>query len=123
MIILTDDRHKIALTELRNGRETAVIVAHGFYNNKDTHLFKEISAMLYQHYDTFSFDFRGHGKSSGLFSWTAYEPTDLRAFVSYVKNLGYSKIGLIGFSLGAATSLIESSRNNQIDAVIAVRLF
>lgn len=120
MIITTEDKHRISVSELRKNRKVAIVVAHGFYNNKDTHLFKEISEMIYKHYDTFSFDFRGHGKSSGLFSWTTYEPADLRAVISHVKTQGYEKIGLIGFSLGAATSLIESSKNSQINSVIAV---
>lgn len=120
MIITTVDKHKISVSELRRDQEVAIIVAHGFYNNKDTHLFKSISEMFFNHYDTFTFDFRGHGKSSGFFSWTAYEPTDLRAVVSYVGKLGYKKIGLIGFSLGAATALIEASQNSQIDSVVAV---
>ncbi len=120
MIITTEDKHRISVASLRKNRETAVIVAHGFYNNKDTYLFKQISEMVYKHYDTYSFDFRGHGKSSGLFSWTTHEPSDLRAVISHVKNEGYKKIGLIGFSLGAAASLIESSSNSHVDSVIAV---
>lgn len=120
MIITTEDQHKISVSALRKERKEAIVVAHGFYNNKDTHLFRVISEMFYRNYDVFSFDFRGHGKSSGLFSWTTYEPSDLRAVIAHVKEQGYTKIGLVGFSLGAATALIESSQNQQVDSVIAV---
>ena len=44
-----------------------LILAHGFFNNKDVYLFKGISKELSEHYDVIAFDFRGHGKSSGAF--------------------------------------------------------
>jgi len=63
---------------------------------------------------------RGHGKSSDKFSWTAHEQKDLRAITSYAKENHYAGIGVVGFSLGAAVALIEASRHQNIDSVIAV---
>lgn len=122
MIVMTEDHHKIAVRHLKRGDDVAIILAHGFFNNKDTYLFKSIAEMLHKKYDVFAFDFRGHGRSTGLFSWTAYEPQDLRAVVSLVKEHGYKKIGIIGFSLGAATTLIEMSQNPvpEIKSIVAV---
>lgn len=122
MIITTEDLRKISVRHLAKGSDTAIILAHGFYNNKDTYLFKAIAEMLHKHYDVVTFDFRGHGKSNGLFSWTAYEPQDLRAVISFAKKKGYKKIGVIGFSLGAATTLIELSQNPilEVKSIIAV---
>ena len=67
-----------------------------------------------------AFDFRGHGKSGDVFTWTALEQKDLRAVAAYAKENNYAKIGVIGFSLGAAIALIEASRHVNIDSVIAV---
>jgi pimeloyl-ACP methyl ester carboxylesterase len=66
------------------------------------------------------FDFRGHGKSSDVFTWTALEQKDLQAITAYAKKNNYEKIGVIGFSLGAAIALIEASFHHNIDSVIAV---
>jgi pimeloyl-ACP methyl ester carboxylesterase len=120
MKLLTEDSHRIVIRHFRSGHSAAVILAHGFYNNKDTYLFRGIAADLSCALDVISFDFRGHGESSGLFSWTSHEPKDLRAVVAYARECGYPRIGVIGFSLGAAVALIEASENRTIQSVIAV---
>ncbi len=38
----TEDRQKIAYDHYENGNDTVIVIAHGFYNNKDTFLFKKI---------------------------------------------------------------------------------
>lgn len=120
MILTTSDSHKISVSHLKDSRDEVIVLAHGFYNNKDVYLFREMAAALHDYYDVLSFDFRGHGKSDGLFSWTHHETKDLRTVVSYAKDQGYKKIGVIGFSLGAAVTLIEASQNRNISSVIAV---
>ena len=116
----TADNKKIAFNHYSNDYPEVIIVAHGFYNNKDTLLFKEISKALSKKYDVITFDFRGHGESTGLFTWTANETQDLRLIIDYAKKHGYKKIGIIGFSLGAAITLIESSQSRDIDSLISV---
>lgn len=64
-------------------------------------------------------DFRGHGQSKGLFYWTTKEHLDLEAILKYADEQ-YVKIGIIGFSLGAATSLIIAARTDLIDSLISV---
>jgi len=119
-VLRTEDGQRIALRYYRNNFPCLVIIAPGFYNNKDTVLFEEIAVVLHKSYDIIAFDFRGHGKSTGLFSWTAHEPRDLRTVVAYAKKEGYARVGALGFSLGASTTLIEAARNTDIDSVIAV---
>lgn len=119
-MIRTKDNIQIAFDHVKSGHEKIVIIAHGFYNNKDTVIFREITEKLSEDFDTITFDFRGHGKSTGLFEWTSSEAEDLKAVVEFVKDKGYKKIGVIGFSLGAAITIIESSQNNDIDSIIAV---
>lgn len=116
----TEDGQEIAFDNYRCGYEKVIILAHGFYNNKDAYLFKKIAQKFAEHYDVISFDFRGHGKSSGLFTWTSNEPKDLEAVLNYAKGQGYLRIGVVGFSLGAAVTLIEAGRNDLIDSIIAV---
>jgi len=118
--ILSEDNTEIALNYLENGRDKVIIIAHGFYNNKDTVLFQEISDAFSEKYDVITFDFRGHGKSDGLFTWTAKETQDLRAVINYAKEKGYKRVGVVGFSLGAAITLIEGSQNSNIDSIVSV---
>jgi pimeloyl-ACP methyl ester carboxylesterase len=86
-------------------------------------LFRRIAQALSKEYDVILFDFRGHGKSSGKFSWTAREQNDLGAVVAFAKENHYEKIGVIGFSFGAAVALIEASNQKNIDSLIAVSSF
>jgi len=116
----TKDQQRIDAVHYQEGFKKAVILTHGFFNAKDAYLFREIAKTLALHYDVVAFDFRGHGKSSGLFTWTAKEGADLQAVINYVKERGYESIGLMGFSLGAAISLIETARNPDIKTLIAV---
>lgn len=118
-ILLTVDRQQIHYDHYKNGFDKVVIVVHGFFNSKDAVLLKELSVELSADYDVLIFDFRGHGKSSGLFYWTTQEYRDLEAVLEYAKGQ-YRKIGVIGFSLGAATSLITAARSRDMDSLVSV---
>lgn len=119
VILNTKDQHRIDVSHHEQGFKKVIILAHGFFNTKNAYLFREIANALAGHYDVVAFDFRGHGKSSGLFTWTSKECADLEAVITYTKG-GYESIALMGFSLGAAISLIEASQNPDIKTVIAV---
>ena len=118
--VITEDGKRIALIYLKRGFSKVIIIAPGFFNNKDTFLFRRITEAFSKEYDVIVFDFRGHGKSSDKFSWTAHEQKDLQAIIAYAKDNHYAKIGVIGFSLGAAVALIEASNYHNIDSLIAV---
>ena len=120
LYVMTEDKKRIALTHIKSGFSKVVIIAHGFYTNKDTFLFKKMAEALSKEYDVILFDFRGHGKSSDVFTWTALEQKDLQTVISYAKENNYAKIGVIGFSFGAAIALIEASLQQNIDSIIAV---
>ncbi|MDD5216587.1 MAG: alpha/beta fold hydrolase [Candidatus Omnitrophica bacterium] len=120
MHIVTEDAHRIAIDHRKTGHPEVVVLAHGFYNNKDAYLFRAMAERLARDFDVVSFDFRGHGQSEGLFSWTSRECLDLKAVVSYARDQGYPRVGVIGFSLGAAIVLIEAGQNRLIDSAMAV---
>ena len=120
LYVITEDKKRIALSHIKGGFSKVVIIAHGFYTNKDTVLFKKMADAFSKEYDVIMFDFRGHGKSGGLFTWMALEQKDLQAVIAYAKGNHYEKIGVVGFSFGAAIALIEASSRQGIDSVIAV---
>ena len=117
--IPTSDGHQIFFDQYKKGFEKVVIIAHGFFNSKDALLLKELGQELNDEYDVLIMDFRGHGKSDGLFHWTAKEYLDLTAVVEYASK-HYKRVGIIGFSLGAATSIITASKMDGIDSIVAV---
>jgi pimeloyl-ACP methyl ester carboxylesterase len=119
--LLTTDKEKIAYCHYKKNHSRVVIIAHGFYSSKDIVLIKKLAKSLLDKYDVFAFDFRGHGKSTGLFTWTSKEGADLETVLGYLKDK-YEKIGLISFSLGAAISINTVSKTGCVDCLICVSI-
>lgn len=117
--LLTSDNVKISYYHYKSGYEKVVIIAHGFNNSKNNEVFKDISKRLADKFDVFIFDFRGHGQSDGVFSWSSKEDKDLRAVYNYLAPK-YNKIGLIGFSFGAAISINSLIYKNPVKSFVAV---
>ena len=119
IFLKTEDNVKIAINHYDAGRDEIVIIAHGCYMSKNSYVFKTMAKDFFVNYDVIVMDFRGHGKSSGLFTFTARESNDLKAVVNFAKSK-YSKINLLGFSLGAATSIIHTAKRKDINSLIVV---
>jgi len=119
IFLKTEDNTSIAINHYNAERDSVVIIADGWYMCKDSKYFKAMSEDFFRNHDVITMDFRGHGNSAGFYTFTAEEPEDLKTVVNYAKQR-YSKIGLIGFSLGAAISIIHTARYNDIDSLIAV---
>ena len=117
--VVTQDGKKIYFDHYQNNHPKVVLLAHGFYNSKKAVLFKDMARGLLDAYDVIVMDFRGHGQSEGFFDWTAKEYLDVEAVLAYAHQ-HYERIGVVGFSLGAASSLIAASRSNVITSLIAV---
>jgi len=117
--LLTSDQHQIHYDRFKTGHKKVIIIAHGFFNSKQAVLLKQLAEALNDEYDVISFDFRGHGQSQGMFFWTSKEYLDLLSIVEYASK-DYEVIGLIGLSLGAATSIIAASKTSLINSIIAI---
>lgn len=118
--LLTKDKHKIAYNHYRNGNTKVVIIIHGFYNSKDSTLLQNLGGELFKDYDVFIFDFRGHGQSSGVFTWTSTEKSDLEAVLDYLKDQ-YLEKAIIAFSLGGSISINTLSHSEkQVNSFICV---
>ena len=73
IFLTTDDNVKIALNQYKNNYDEVVIVAHGWFMTKDSKAFRHISEEFYKYFDVITLDFRGHGKSSGFYTFTSKE--------------------------------------------------
>ena len=117
--LATVDRQKISFQHFKNGCQAVIIIAHGYYNSKQCVVLQQLTQAFGAEYDIFMFDFRGHGKSSGVFTWTSREGNDLRAALDFIAGQ-YSKIGLIAFSMGAGVSINLLANDKRVDSFVCV---
>lgn len=117
--ILTVDNHRISYIHFTKGHSRVVLIAHGFYNSKEAVVLQRLARSLIDEYDVFMFDFRGHGKSSGLFTWASKEGEDLKAVAQHLKGK-YRKIGLIAFSFGGSVAVNVLAKDKIADSLVCV---
>lgn len=119
IFLTTADKIKIAINHYMSQADKVVIIAPGWTMSKDSKFIRKIAKKFSTFFDVISIDFRGHGKSSGLYTFSSKESHDLAAVINYAKNI-YQKVYLIGFSMGGAISIINSAVNKNVDKLIAV---
>ena len=119
LFLKTQDGVNIAINHHITKHDAVLIIAHGWFMTKDSSYFTDMANVFSENFDVISMDFRGHGHSSGFYTFTSKEPQDLKAVVNYAKK-HYKKIYLIGFSLGGALAVIHSAIEKDVDKVIAV---
>jgi fermentation-respiration switch protein FrsA (DUF1100 family) len=101
------------------GSRGTVVFGHGRFGSKDPDLkyapwFREAG------YNSFLFDFRGHGRSEGNYtSFGFHERKDLLGAIDFLRGKGISSVGVMGFSLGAAVGISTAAVCEDIQAVIA----
>jgi uncharacterized protein len=103
-------------------RERIVIFAHGYRDNRSDidAVLPTAKALHNKGIASLLFDFRNSGESDGTFTSVGeYEKGDLLAAIDYAKQLGYKQIGLIGYSMGASTSILAAAESKDVKAVIA----
>lgn len=120
--VWTTDRVRISLDLYRRGArgETALIVCPGFFQSKNTPTFRRLSRALAREHDVIAMDFRGHGRSGGWYTFSTRESLDLEAVLRWA-GARYRRLGLMGFSLGAAVMLATVSRvRERVQSLVAV---
>ena len=115
----SEDGVRIALNHFINGRESCIIIAPGTGTHKDMKAFMPLRENLSEDYDVIAFDFRGHGESSGRFTFGKEEVKDLKTVIGYAR-LHCKKLGLVGFSIGASTSIVTAGLHKNVDSIVAV---
>ena len=121
-IVMAKDKVRVSF-HLYHGKEhgeRVLIICPGFFQSKETAIFQKLSRELAQDQDVLCMDFRGHGRSSGLYTFSAKEGADLETVLKWAGER-YAKISILGFSLGAATAVTTVSRlRDGIQGVVAV---
>ena len=104
----------------QSDRQTVLVICPGFFQSKETATFQQLARVLADGQDVLCMDFRGHGSSSGLFTFSAREDAELEAVLAWAK-ARYPRVLVMGFSLGGAIAINTVSRQRQgIGGLIAV---
>ena len=103
-----------------SARQAAIIICPGFFQSKETATFQRLARALAEHWDVLAMDFRGHGRSGGLYTFSSQEGADLEAVLRWAADR-YERIGILAFSMGAAIAINTVSRQPQrVRSLIAV---
>ncbi len=117
-VVLAASHHPPADGSVADG--LAVVVAHGLAGSRRTRGMRQAIRLLSQTAGVVAFDFRGHGRSGGLSTVGDREVHDLAAAVAWARELGYTRVATVGFSMGAAVALRHAATARDVDAVVAV---
>ncbi|GHC93970.1 alpha/beta hydrolase [Nocardiopsis terrae] len=101
-------------------RTTAVVVANGFTGTYRSPHTRAIAEELLPVGDVMTFDFRGHHGSGGRSTVGNAEIHDLEAVVNRLRELGYTHIAVVGFSMGAAVAVRHAAIYGGTCAVVSV---
>ncbi|RJP29415.1 MAG: alpha/beta hydrolase [Actinobacteria bacterium] len=119
--VTTPDGMSIAARRIPGGSRGAVIVAHPAVTGQRYLPLVDFAEMLAEHYDVFTFDFRGHGGSGGRLELDLSGPLDdMRGVIARVREGGYPWVGAVGFSLGGMAAFLHAALWGGLDAVITV---
>jgi fermentation-respiration switch protein FrsA (DUF1100 family) len=105
-----------------SGPGPAVILCHGVWTGR-----RECLPLALRFraagYNVLCFDFRAHGMSDGRFTSVGHlETNDVLGAVEYLKKrpeVDPTRIGVVGFSMGAAATIQAAARSSDIAAVVA----
>ncbi len=113
-IVTTTDNVRIAcdLYQRQPGQETVLIICPGFFKSKETPTFQRMARALAVDRDVLCMDFRGHGRSGGLYTFSAREGADLEVVLAWARER-YARIGILGFSLGGAIAINTLSSHRE----------
>lgn len=103
--LLTEDGVRIEAHHDPGPAELGIVLAHGLTGGARRPGVRRAATALARVGGVVSFDFRGHGRSSGLSTVGDRETLDLAAAVGWARQLGYPRIATVGFSMGAAVAI------------------
>jgi pimeloyl-ACP methyl ester carboxylesterase len=118
--LVTEDGVPIEAVHVPGDGELGIVVAHGFTLNWQRPAVWRVVRRLSRFGGVVTFDFRGHGRSGGASTLGDREIRDVEAAVAYARELGYTRIATVGFSMGASIVLRHAGLTGGVDAVVSV---
>ena len=112
---------RLAIAHIRRGHRRLIVTAHGLLRSMNDHNMVSLARALGEHFDVLSFDFPGHGASSGVCTISFAEAArSLRKVIDHGRALGYERIDVVGYSMGAAAAILAAAEGAPVDAVVSV---
>jgi uncharacterized protein len=111
------------------GADKTVVMVHGYRDNREQTNVPalDVARGLVDHgYNFLTFDLRNAGQSEGSITTIGvYEQRDVLGALNFVKSLGAPgrHIALLGYSMGAATSLLVAAQDKDVQAVVSDSAF
>ncbi|KGM97235.1 hypothetical protein Z968_04360 [Clostridium novyi A str. 4552] len=104
--------------------EKTIIFSHGYGNNRGLYKISVLNLakkLCESGYNVLVFDFRASGESEGKFvTIGGLEKYDLLGAIDFVKNKKKSKIiNLMGWSMGATTSILAGTESKDVKCIVA----
>jgi pimeloyl-ACP methyl ester carboxylesterase len=120
--LVTSDGIRLAALEWDPGiRDLGCVVAHGFTGSARNPDVQAISrALAGQGCGVLAVDFRGHGRSGGRSTLGADEIRDVAAAVAWLRERGYERVAVLGWSMGGSAVLRYAGLGGDTDAVVSV---
>ena len=119
----TDNIRLCGLLSVVNNSDKILILAHGLNSYKDRKIFNSfIEKAQIKKINTFRFDFRAHGESTGIdYEMTpSKEAQDLEATLKMLNNMGFNNIIILGSCLGVSViSLIDYNKYKYVKGIIS----
>jgi pimeloyl-ACP methyl ester carboxylesterase len=102
-------------------RDLGCVVAHGFTGSSRVEHVQQICRTLTSHgAGVLAPDLRGHGSSGGRSTVGDLEVHDIAASVAWLRERGYQKIAILGWSMGGSAVLRFAGLGGDVDAVVSV---
>ena len=101
----------------RDKNRPLIVLCHGFTTSKDGRTYTRLEEILNRKaFSTFRFDFFGHGESDGKFEDITISEAvdDVQSAIRFVKDTGYTRIGLVGSSFGGFASLLAAVQDDDL---------
>lgn len=121
MTLTSADDVALSTRFLEGESDALVIVVHGAFASKRTPEIIRLAEELSVEFDVLVLDLHGHGESQGVYRFGFDRAAqDVQAALSWGREQGYRRIGVVGFSLGAASVILEQARGHQADSIVSV---
>jgi pimeloyl-ACP methyl ester carboxylesterase len=116
----TEDGITLHCVRLGEEPQRALVLCHGFGGNKNIRDFVALAQDLSRLFTVYTFDFRGHGLSTGRSTFGYLEIYDLKAVLEMARRDGNRSLGVIGFSMGGVAAIRYAALYGGLDSVTAI---
>ncbi|MFH1085243.1 MAG: alpha/beta fold hydrolase [Chloroflexota bacterium] len=116
---------RLAYRHLRGGRprpgRRLVILAHGLLKSGSLPSLVALAQRLGERFDVLTFDLPGHGASGGAatLDWERAGAC-VEAMARLGRSLGYERVGVVGYALGAGAAILAAAQGAPVDALVSV---